>query len=218
MDKSAIIAGATGLIGNALVQLLIKDERYERIIVLTRRPLQQKDEKIKQLIINDFDELAHHLRDTTADEVFCCLGTTMKKARTKENFRKVDYNYPLRLAQLTKSQGVQKYLLVSALGANPSSSVFYNKVKGEIEVAIKKIGFESYHIFRPSLLLGSRGEERAGEDAAKTFFKIFGFLFVGPLKKYQAIRHDKVARAMLYMANTDQKGVFIHESSTMQKF
>lgn len=217
MSKTALIAGATGLIGSKLLELILKDDDYERVIVLTRKPLDQEHAKLETIISNfkNLDKVSGSLK---ADDVFCCLGTTMKKAGSKEKFRKVDYDYPLELAKISKEHGASKYLLISAMGASKKSSVFYNQVKGEIEEAISKIGFDAYHIFRPSLLLGPRKEDRVGEDAAKTIFKIFGFLFVGPLKKYKAISYDKVAKAMLHFAKKDDKGEHIHESFELQKF
>ena len=217
MSKTALIAGATGLIGSKLLQLLLEDSTYGKIVVLSRKPLDRQDEKLKS-VITDFKKLDEVSDILTADHIFCCLGTTMKKAGSKDKFRKVDYDYPLKLAEITKKGGAQKYLLVSAMGASKKSSVFYNQVKGEVEEAIEKVNFNAFHIFRPSLLLGPRNEARAGEDAAKTFFKIFGFLFVGPLKKYKAIDSDKVARAMLSFAREETKGKQIHESLELQKY
>lgn len=217
MSQTALIAGATGLIGSKLLELLLEDDNYEKVIVVTRKPLDKEHPKL-ETIISDFKNLGEVSEELKSDDVFCCLGTTMKKAGSKEKFRKVDYDYPLELAKITKEQGTSKYLLISAMGASKKSAVFYNQVKGEIEEAIAKIGFDAYHIFRPSLLLGPRKEDRVGEDAAKTIFKIFGFLFVGPLKKYKAISYDKVAKAMLHFAKKDDKGEHIHESLELQKF
>lgn len=212
--KVALLAGGTGLIGSQLLQLLVKDEEYTKIKCLTRNPLAITHNKIEVIQTNgeNLNELSSSL---LADDVFCCLGTTIKKARTKEAFKKIDYDYPLLLAKVSKSNGARQFLLVSALGAHPSSSVFYNKVKGEVEGAIAEIGLETYHVFRPSLLLGSRTEERSGEDAAKTFFKVFGFLVPD---KYKAIDSAKVARAMLATAKKNATGTFVYESKLLQEF
>lgn len=212
--KVALLAGGTGLIGSQLLQLLVKDEEYTKIKCLTRNPLAITHNKIEVIQTNgeNLNELSSSL---LADDVFCCLGTTIKKARTKEAFKKIDYDYPLLLAKVSKSNGARQFLLVSALGAHPSSSVFYNKVKGEVEGAIAEIGLETYHVFRPSLLLGSRTEERSGEDAAKTFFKVFGFLVPD---KYKAIDSAKVARAMLATAKKNATGTFVYESKFLQEF
>jgi uncharacterized protein YbjT (DUF2867 family) len=143
------------------------------------------------------------------------LGTTIRIAKTKEAFRKVDFDYPIELARLTKIQGTSQFLLVSALGADKNSSVFYNQVKGEVEEAIQKIAFSSFHVFRPSLLLGPRTEHRTGEDAAKVFFKFLGFLVPA---KYKAIQSIKVVRAMLHFAKANNTGFHILESDELQKF
>ena len=149
------------------------------------------------------------------DDVFCCLGTTMAKAHTKEKFYYVDFTLPYVLAKNSLQHGAKRYLLVSALGANKKSSIYYNQVKGEIEEAISNIGFETVHIFRPSLLLGPRVEKRSAEDAAKFFYKIFGFLIPA---KYNAIDSLKVARAMKHFASQHQGGNFVHESTELQNF
>jgi len=218
MSKTAIIAGATGLIGKELLDYLLADnEVYSKVIAITRKPLANEHLRLEN-IVTGFEKLEEVAEQLQGDDVFCCLGTTMKKAGTKEKFRKVDFEYPLKLAEITKANGASQFSLISALGADKSSSVFYNQVKGEIEEAIANIGFETFHIFRPSLLMGKRNEDRVGEDAAKTIFKIFGFLFVGPLKKYKAIKFDKVARAMHNIAQTDDKGKYVHESLELQNY
>ena len=211
--KTALLVGATGLIGRQLLELLEKDAYYEKVFVLTRKPLAVSG-KCENLVVN-FDLLNEVLSTLKADDVFCCLGTTMKVAGSKEAFRKVDYSYPLLTAQYSKQYGTSQYLLVSALGANKNSSVFYNKVKGEVEEAIGALGFTGYHIFRPSLLLGDRNEARSGEDAAKVFFKFFGFLVPN---KWKGIEGRKVAKAMLHFAKENKSGMVIHESAEMQRF
>lgn len=211
--KTALLVGATGLIGKQLLELLEKDAYYEKVFVLTRKPLAVSG-KCENKVVN-FDALDEMLSTVKADDVFCCLGTTMKVAGSKEAFRKVDYTYPLLTAQYSKQHGASQYLLVSALGAHKNSSVFYNKVKGEVEEAIGALGFTGYHIFRPSLLLGERKEARSGEDAAKVFFKLFGFLVPN---KWKGIEGKKVAQAMLHFAKENKSGVFIHESAEMQRF
>ena len=216
-QRTALIAGSTGLIGGILLDLLIHDGAYKKVIALTRKPLPFTASNLQNMVM-DFGSLAEHKDQMKADDVFCCLGTTMKQAGSKEAFRKVDYEYPLALAELSRSQGAEKFLLVSALGAKKTSAVFYNRVKGEIEEAVAKFNFSTLHVFRPSLLLGPRKEKRTGEDAMKKFYKTFGFIFSGPFKKYQAIDAVKVARAMLHFAKESQAGNFIHESEELQSF
>jgi uncharacterized protein YbjT (DUF2867 family) len=212
--KTALVAGSTGLIGKQLLQLLLATSRYDRVIALTRHDLGFSHPKLTELKV-DFTILDQYADQLVADDVFCCLGTTMAKAKTKERFYQVDFTYPLRLAVATKLNGASQYLMVSALGANKKSSMYYNKVKGEAEEAIGNLGFSSLHILRPSLLLGVREEQRAGEDAAKFVYKYLGFLIPS---KYKGIGGDTVARGMLHFAAQDVKGKFIHESQALQQF
>lgn len=212
--KVAIIAGATGLIGKQLLQLLLDDPEYHSVTSVVRSPADISHPKLKQIVV-DFDQLEEYSNQLKGDVVFCCLGTTMKKAKSKEAFRKVDFHYPVELAKVTRAQGAQQFLIVSALGADKNSSIFYNKVKGETEEAVGGVGFQSYHIFRPSLLLGPRSEQRAGEDAAKAFYKFFAFLIPA---KYKAIESIKVAKAMQFYARSEDEGRNIHESKSMQRF
>ncbi|RAV99414.1 NAD-dependent epimerase/dehydratase family protein [Pseudochryseolinea flava] len=211
--KTALIAGSTGLIGKQLLQLLLASERYSKVIAVTRTDLPQHP-KLTQ-IKTEFGAIGERSTHLIADDVFCCLGTTMAKAGSKEQFYQVDFYYPLLLAKLCKAEGAKQYLLVSALGADKKSSIYYNQVKGEIEEAIEDVGFPTVHVFRPSLLLGSRDEKRAGEDSAKFIYKYFGFLIP---KRFKAIESAKVARAMLSFASKEQPGLFIHESKDLQQF
>jgi uncharacterized protein YbjT (DUF2867 family) len=212
--KVALLAGATGLIGKQLLQLLLNDPEYHKVIAITRKPLNISDQKLEN-IITDFDNLSSYKEKLKADNVFCCLGTTMKVAKSKDAFRKVDFTFPLELATRSFEEGAKQFLLVSSLGADKTSSIYYNQVKGETEEAIEKINFPSYHIFRPSLLLGQREESRSAEDAAKVVYGFFGFLIP---EKYKAIDAAKVARAMVHFARQEQEGKFIHESKSLQSF
>ena len=212
--KTALVAGSSGLIGNQLLSLLLEDSRYTKIIAISRNPLELTHPKLENIVL-DFEQLKQHSHALKCDDIFCCLGTTIKKVKTKEAFRKVDFQYPLELARIGKEQGAENYLLVSALGANKNSSLFYNQVKGEVEGAIAKIGIPTLHIFRPSLLVGPRSEQRSGEQAAKWVYKIFGFLIP---TKYMAIESIKVARAMISVAQEKRNGVIIHESKELQTF
>lgn len=211
--KTALIAGSTGLIGQQLRQLLIESPFYEKVIAITRHdlPVHSKLVQIKM----EFGSITENSAMIKADDVFCCIGTTIAKVGSKEKFRQVDFYYPYLLARTTFATGAKQYLIVTSLGANKSSSIFYNEVKGEVEEAVSAVGFDSVHIFRPSLLLGDRQEKRPGEDTAKLFYQIFGFLIP---RKYKAISSTKVANAMLYFATQDKKGIFIHESGELQQF
>lgn len=212
--RTALLAGSTGLIGKQLLELLLEDSHYTVVKAISRKPLDIQHAKL-QNIVADFNTLTEHHDQLKADDVFCCLGTTIKQAGSQAAFRQVDYEYPLELARLTKNQGATQYLIITALGSDAKSGIFYNRVKGEVEQAIDSVGFDSYHIFRPSLLLGERTEKRAGEGAATVVYKALGFLI--PLK-YKAIDSAKVARAMLHFAKQNSKGKFIHESKELQQF
>src|SRR5258708_20224964 len=148
MSRTALVAGSKGLIGNELLELLSNDERYSKIIAISRKKLTITNAKLVNVVC-ELSQLPSHQHELKADDVFCCLGTTMKRAKSKEAFRAVDFDAPLALAKISKEQGAKKYLLVSALGADKGSSIFYNQVKGEIEESIQRIGFDTYHIFRP---------------------------------------------------------------------
>jgi uncharacterized protein YbjT (DUF2867 family) len=212
--KTALVAGATGLIGSELLTLLLADPIYDKVIAITRKPLETSHPKLVNVVIS-FDELEASKQDIKGDDVFCCLGTTMKKAGSKEKFRKVDFEYPLALANVTLQMGASKFLLVSAMGAHRKSAFYYNQVKGEVEEAIGQVGYPAFHIFRPSLLLGKRDEHRSGEEAAKTFYKLFDFLIP---KRIKGIHGRAVAAAMIHHAKTNSTGNFIHDSGSMQSF
>src|SRR5258706_6683086 len=212
--KTALLAGATGLIGGQLLDLLLKGNHYTQVIAISRIPLKNSHSKLRN-IVADIASLELHKNQLGADDVFCCLGTTMRQAKTKEAFWQVDFDYCVLLAKLARENGAKQFLLVSALGASKSSFIFYNKVKGWTEDAVSSMGFESVHIFRPSLLEGPRTEHRAWEGAVKWFYSVFGFLVP---EKYKAIESVKVARAMLELADQVWKGNFIHESDALQYF
>lgn len=212
--KVAIVAGATGLVGKELVSQLLDNPRYQQVIALTRRPWEQRHSKFVN-VVTDFKDLEGVLAPYHVDDVFCCLGTTIGKAGSKEKFSEVDLTYPLALAKATLPLGATQYMLVSALGADKHSSIFYNRVKGQVEEAISAEPFSAIHIFRPSLLMGPREEKRPGEEAAKFLYKYLGFLIP---EKYKGIEARTVARAMQEMASREQRGVFVHESKKMQEF
>lgn len=215
-EKKALIIGATGLIGNELVKLVAQSDYYQQIYILVRRKTGFKYEKVTE-ILADFDKLEESLKSIQAMDVYNCLGTTMKKAGSKDEFYKIDFSYPLEIARIMKTKGSKTFLNVSALGAKKSSVIFYNRVKGELETALNEIGFKSLVIFRPSLLLGDRNEKRAGEDIAKKTYKVLDKIFIGPLKKYSGIEGKTVAQAMFEMAKRKPEGLTILESDKIKE-
>lgn len=209
--RTALVAGATGLVGGHLVRVLVGRPEYSQVTVLVRRKLDFAHPKLTQRVV-DFDHLETHADAFAVDDVFCCLGTTIKKAGSQPAFRKVDFDYPLAMGRLAKAHGAQRYLLVSSMGANARSSVFYSRVKGEVENALAELGLPAVLIFRPSLLLGERQEHRFGESVAAAVTKVINPLMVGGLRKYRGIEGLTVARAMVAAAGTAVTGVQVYES------
>lgn len=214
--RSALIAGATGLVGGHLVRRLLADATYNRVTVLSRRTLPLADQKFDLKIV-DFDRLASLAPFPRVDDVFICLGTTIKQAGSREAFYKVDFTYVHEIARLAALQGAKQLLLVSSLGAKARSSIFYSSVKGKIEEAVRALPYHSIHIFRPSLLLGHRSDYRAGEQMGVVVSKAFGWMLVGPFKKYRPIDGACVAEAMLRVAKENRAGVDILPSDAIQR-
>ena len=200
----AVIAGATGLTGSTLVLELMARDEFSEITCLVRNFPDEIQIGLTYLQ-TDFDMI--HYKKFRADTAFTCLGTTIKNAGSRENFYRIDYHYNLMFAEACKEQGVERFVLMSALGANSRSSVFYNRVKGELEEAIINLNFKSLTIVRPSLLEGPRIEERPGELFARKTMKILNPLLVGGLKKYRSVDVDKIASAMAEAAILNHPGV-----------
>ncbi len=211
MTRTALVAGASGLVGGHLLRLLLEDRDYERVTSLGRRELPLTHKKLAQRVV-DFDRLAEVADVPRVHDVFCCLGTTIRKAGSQEAFRKVDYGYPLELARVAVRHRASQFLLVTALGANPGSRIFYNRVKGEVEEAVKRLQFDGIHIFRPSLLVGKRAESRPAERLTVALVPLVAWALVGPLRTYRPIRADRVARAMVRVAKEAGRGVHVYES------
>jgi uncharacterized protein YbjT (DUF2867 family) len=210
MKKTALLAGATGLVGSALLPLLLASERYAKVIVVGRRPVEVQHPKLTQ-VVTDLNELEAERLRLIADDVYCCLGTTMRQAGSKEAFYEVDFLYVVKLAAVTAANFAAQFLVVSALGADAESVFYYNKVKGEMEAAVRQAPFRAIHIFRPSLLLGARPQPRLGERLGGLLLRLVGPLLRGSWQKYRAIRGEAVARAMLRAAEDDGGGVRVHE-------
>jgi uncharacterized protein YbjT (DUF2867 family) len=211
MNRKAVVAGATGLIGKELVQLLISEPAYVAVTLLVRRPTGITHPKIYEKIL-DFDNLEQAGIDLTGADVFCTLGTTIKKAGTQEAFRQVDYTYPLTLGRMAKTRGAKQFLIVTSMGASSSSRFFYNRVKGDIEEALRNLDLPALQIFRPSLLLGNRKEIRIGERIASAVSGILSPLFLGPLRKYCPIQAHAVAKTMINAAQNNPAGIQVYES------
>lgn len=210
--RTATIFGTTGLIGNHLVKLLSSHKEYQKIYSYARRKPETLLEKVEHI---DFSLDSLKICNDV-DDVFVCLGTTMKKAGSKEAFRKVDYEMVVEIAKQSKSVQVKRFIVVSSIGADPSTGNFYLKTKGQMEEEIKKLNFEYCGIVRPSLLLGKRNEFRFGEKVGIFLYKIFSFIFVGPLKKYKGINAEDVAKSMIMLAQNG-KGIITVESNILKQ-
>ncbi|WP_442603237.1 oxidoreductase [Paenibacillus sp. KN14-4R] len=211
MGKTAWIIGGTGLVGQQLVDQALRHAQYDRVVMLVRKRKELDHPKLEQQEI-DFAKLADYEFAMQGDDVFCCLGTTQKKAGSQQAFRLVDHDYPLYVARTAKMQGARSFLIITAMGASVHSSIFYSRVKGELEQHLKELGLNALHIFRPSLLTGNRTEHRSGEKYAAKLFQVINFLLVGPLRKYRSIDAAVVARAMLHTANESVSDVSIYGS------
>ena len=214
--KTALIIGSTGLIGSQLLELLLESQDYSTVVTFVKRDSGIQHPKLKQHII-DFDKPETYKELVIGDDFFCTIGTTIKKAGSKEAFRKVDFEYPRQFATFALENKVKQFLIISSLGANATSSNFYLKTKGEIEDFLKTCNFESITVLQPSLLLGNRKEFRLGEKAGAFFMKTFSFLFIGKLKKYRPIESKTVAKALLAIAKKNSKGFKIYESDVIQQ-
>ncbi|MCL7747561.1 NAD(P)H-binding protein [Halalkalibacter alkaliphilus] len=212
-QRTALVVGATGLIGQFLVKKLEQQKEYKKIYILVRRDIEVNSKKVEVKVVS-FDSLESS-DIPKVDDVFCCLGTTMKKAKTKEAFKQVDYEYPLKIAGALQ-KGAKQFLVVSAIGASETSRFFYSRVKGEMEKAVMKLAYSHIHIFRPSLLLGERNELRIGEKVGEWGAKLAKPLLKGTLSKYRAISGEQVAQVMVRAAltKTDQR-VLIYESNQL---
>ena len=192
-QRRALLVGATGLVGSQLLGRLLDETTYSSVTVWARRPLAPSGPGLKVETF-DFERLAEH--EVEAEHVFCCLGTTMKQARSEQAFRRVDYDYPVALAQAAKRGGATRLLVVSALGANAASRIFYNRVKGEMEAAVAAAGVPKTYFFRPSLLIGRRDRPRLGERIGHAVGLVLGPV----LGRYRPIDAGLVAAAMLKTA------------------
>ncbi len=201
-SKTAIILGATGLTGGILLEKLKKDERYRKIKVFTRSHLSKKHEKVEEFLIDLF-ELEKFENLFTGDEVFCCIGTTKSKTPDKGTYRKIDFGIPATAARLSRKNGIRTFVVMSSLGADEKSSIFYNKIKGEMEGAVLDRKIERTYILQPSIIGGEREESRPFEAISKKFMSMIDDLLIGKLKKYRVIDPDTIAEAMIYVANND---------------
>ena len=206
MPRTALLIGATGLVGSHCLPLLAAN--YDSTIVLARRPLAAAFPGVVERVI-DYDRIAA-IDPAPVDDVFCALGTTIRKAGSEEAFRGVDHGYPLASAKWARANGARQFILVSSVGAGPDSSNFYLSVKGDLERQLENFGFESLHIFRPSVLLGDRNESRPAERFGQWLARALQFAMAGPLEKYRGMPADVLAKAMVAAARIGEPGRHVY--------
>lgn len=209
--RTALILGASGFIGQHLTQQLLAGNYYSTVKVLVRKPMELEHPKLEQQLY-DYDQPQAEL--LSADDVYCCLGTTIKTAGSPEAFRKVDYDYVVETTALAKQQGAKNLGVVSSMGADANSKLLYSRVKGEMEAAVQAQGWEKLYIARPSLLLGEREEFRLGESLGKVAAKALGFLIPA---KYKGIEGSQVAKALYDYLREGATGQHVVESDALRK-
>jgi uncharacterized protein YbjT (DUF2867 family) len=215
MGKTAIILGASGLTGKLLLNQLLKDDAYEKVKIFTRRALGLKHPKLVEYVV-DLLKLYQHKNDFTADEVFCCIGTTANKTKDKAVYKKIDFGIPVDAAKLCKANKIETFVVISALGANADSKVFYNRTKGEMEQSVLRQKIMNTYLLRPSLIDGRRSKRRLGEKFASIVIKIFHPFLIGNLKKYRVIEAEKIASCMHVLAQSKPNYTII-ESDKIQE-
>jgi uncharacterized protein YbjT (DUF2867 family) len=213
--KTALVIGSSGLIGSHLVIQLLSNPNFEKVIVFNRRACLLLHPKIEEYLI-DFNNLKAIEPFVKGDVMFCTMGTTIKKAGSKEAFRLVDVVYPEQFTEMALHNQVKQFLIISSLGADLHSNNFYLKTKGEIETFLQNSAFKSVSILRPSLLLGDRKEFRLGEKIASYVLPVLSLFLIGPFKKYRAIEAKTVAKAMLEIALQNKSGFNIYQSDELQ--
>ncbi len=219
MSKTAIILGATGLTGGILLSALLKDDRYHKIKLFSRKTVGISHPKIEEHLINML-QLKIVADDFKGNEVFCCIGTTNSKTPDKGLYGTIDYGIPVTAGQLCIQNGIETFIVISALGADPESRVFYNRIKGEMEETILTMEIPKTHILQPSLISGKRDEKRTGEYLFKQLMKVINPILVGPLEKYRSIRPEIIVSAMIWLANNhfNSKRVVSDEIKEIPRF
>ncbi len=207
--RSALVVGATGLVGAEIVKQLVAEQGVGRIVVIARRPSGSLPTRVEAHVV-DFDRLDEHAPLFAVDQIFCALGTTIKQAGSQAAFRRVDFEYPLTIARLGLQHGARHFLLVSALGANSNSGIFYNRVKGELEDQLRSLGYRAVTIARPSLLLGKRDEFRLIERIGS----VIGEIVPG---RFRPVQGQAVARSLVTAARLDAPGLHIIESEEIRE-
>lgn len=212
-NRTALIIGATGLVGGYCLAALCDDPNYSEVIALIRKPRRNPHPKVKTIVTTFADTLETEIANIQVEDVYCCLGTTIKKAGSEEAFKEIDLTLVVTIADLMRKQGAKQFLAVSAMGADSNSKVFYSRIKGEMEEALQKLAYPCLRIIRPSLLLGPREEFRLGEKIGAVLAPVVKPLMIGPLKKYRPVQAETVAQFMVKVARQEPiAGYHLYES------
>lgn len=214
--KKAILFGASGFVGSYLLNDLLQSDSYIEVTIVVRKPLNIQHPKLK-IVLADYHSLAQNAAYLIGDDVFIALGTTKKKTPDKAAYYQIDHDYPVLAAQLTKANGATAVFFVSAVGANANSSIFYVKTKGEAERDVTAVGFEHTHIFRPSMIMGSRTESRPMEKVFIKLFSLVNVLLIGGMKKYKGITAKNIAKAMYKAAQHPVEKVKVYHWQEMKE-
>lgn len=215
-NKTAIVLGGTGLTGSFLLDRLIADDSYVSIKLFSRRASGNTSPKVQEYL-GDVLRLELFKDDFTADEVFCCVGTTSSKTKDRSVYRAIDFGIPVAASKLAKENNIPTFLVISSLGANARSRIFYSRTKGEMEQAVLDQRIPTTYILRPSLILGERNEKRFGERLGAFLLKLANVFLVGKSKKYRAIKADCIAAAMIKLAGSNHKDQIVN-SDIIQEF
>jgi uncharacterized protein YbjT (DUF2867 family) len=216
MSYKAIIIGASGLIGSELVKLVTKNDHFSELVLISRRPLVNSNNKVRQLVIH-FDQLRDISSEISGEVIFSCLGTNKGKTPDSADYRKIEHDYTLNIANIGLSNNVRQYHFVSSLGADPTSSSSYLKLKGEVEDDLKKLTFNSLHLYQPSYLTGDRVEKRLDDKLMRPLMSVLDKFLIGSLGKYKSISAEVVARAMVHQCLENKKGVFTYPSNIIKQ-
>jgi uncharacterized protein YbjT (DUF2867 family) len=208
MNKKAIIFGASGLTGSELLTLLLKHDAFSKVVSGGRKLIEISHPKLEQ-ITADYNTIEQYADTLSGDVLFCCLGTTIKKAGSRDKFQEVDLHYPLRLIKIAEDNHINHFVVISSIGADAASSNFYLQTKGMLEVALGASSVAFKTIVRPSLIMGKRKEFRFGESIAIAMMKGLGWLMFGKLKKYRGINSSTIAKAMLLISLTSAPPVLV---------
>lgn len=208
MSKTAIVIGASGAVGSELLELLLADNRYEKVKLFARSKSNVTHVKIEEYII-DMLQLEKQADVFTADEVYCCIGTTKAKTPDKDAYHKIDYGIPVAAAKLASANGIKTFIVISAIGADAESKIFYNRTKGEMQDAVLSESIAKTHILQPSLIVANRREHRFVEKVAEGLMWLIDPLLFGGAIKFRSIKANTIAKAMLWLANNSYPEVIV---------